>query len=97
MKKLYIPLLLLFLVINGCFVSKEYPVEYDYNFLGDFDNYKSFGFFISETHMPEAPRKLVRSTIKRVEEKTDVLSDQVKEVKAQLEKIDQRLYELSRL
>ena len=40
--------------------------------------------------------ELVRSTIKRVEEKTDVLSDQVKEVKAQLEKIDQRLYELSR-
>ena len=40
--------------------------------------------------------ELVRSTIKRVEEKTDVLSEQVKEVKVQLEKIDQRLYELSK-
>ena len=40
--------------------------------------------------------ELVRSTIKRVEEKTDVLSEDVKEVKSQLEKIDQRLYELSR-
>ncbi len=40
--------------------------------------------------------ELVRSTIKRVEEKTDVLSQDVQEVKGQLEKIDQRLYELSR-
>jgi hypothetical protein len=64
MKKFYIPLLLLFLITNGCFVSKEYPVEYDYNFLGDFDNYKSFDFFITETYMPEAPQKLVKSTIK---------------------------------
>jgi len=41
--------------------------------------------------------ELVRSTIKRVEEKTDVLSEDIKEVKKQLEKIDERLYELSRL
>jgi len=40
--------------------------------------------------------ELVRSTIKRVEEKTDVLGENVKEVKSQLDKIDQRLYELSR-
>jgi len=40
--------------------------------------------------------ELVRSTIKRVEEKTDVLSEDVNEVKEQLNKIDQRLYELSK-
>ena len=40
--------------------------------------------------------ELVRSTIQRVEEKTDVLSGDVKEVKEQLDKIDQRLYELSK-
>ena len=40
--------------------------------------------------------EVVRSTIKRVEEKTDVLSDDVNEVKEQLNKIDQRLYELSK-
>ena len=40
--------------------------------------------------------ELVRSTIKRVEEKTDVLSEDVLEVKEQLNKIDQRLYELSK-
>jgi predicted RND superfamily exporter protein len=40
--------------------------------------------------------ELVRSTIQRVEEKTDVLSEDVNEVKEQLSKIDQRLYELSK-
>ncbi|WKK84627.2 DUF4136 domain-containing protein [Marivirga arenosa] len=64
MEKVYIPLLFLFLFISGCFVSKEYPVEYDYNFLGDFDDYKSFDFFMFETYLPEAPKKLVKSTIK---------------------------------
>ena len=40
--------------------------------------------------------ELVRSTIKRVEEKTDVLSGDVKEVKDQLQKIDERLYQISK-
>ena len=39
---------------------------------------------------------LVRETIKRVEEKTDCLSEDVNEVKEQLNKIDQRLYELTK-
>ena len=39
---------------------------------------------------------LVRETIKRVEEKTDGLSEDVNEVKEQLNKIDQRLYELTK-
>lgn len=40
--------------------------------------------------------ELVRSTIQRVEEKTDVLSGDVKEVKEQLQKIDERLYQISK-
>ena len=40
--------------------------------------------------------ELVRSTIQRVEEKTDVLSGDVKEVKDQLQKIDERLYQISK-
>jgi len=64
MKKFNISLLLIFFILNGCFVSKEYPVEYDYNFLGDFNNYNSFGFFVTDTYMPDAPKKLVQSTIK---------------------------------
>ncbi len=40
--------------------------------------------------------ELVRSTIQRVEEKPDVLSGDVKEVKDQLQKIDERLYQISK-
>ena len=40
--------------------------------------------------------ELVRSTIQRVEEKTDALSGDVKEVKDQLQKIDERLYQISK-
>lgn len=40
--------------------------------------------------------ELVRSTIQRVEEKTDVLSEDVQEVKDQLQKIDDRLYQISK-
>ena len=40
--------------------------------------------------------ELVRSTIQRVEEKTDVLRGDVKEVKDQLQKIDERLYQISK-
>jgi len=40
--------------------------------------------------------ELVRSTVKNIEEKQGLMADDIKEVKAQLDKIDQRLYELSR-
>ena len=39
---------------------------------------------------------LVRESVLRLEEKQTIMADDIKEVKAQLEKIDQRLYELSR-
>ena len=39
---------------------------------------------------------LVRESVLRLEEKQGLMADDIKEVKAQLEKIDQRLYELSR-
>ena len=40
--------------------------------------------------------ELVRSSILRIEEKTDVLNEDVKEVKDQLQKIDERLYQISK-
>jgi|TARA_R100001530_G_scaffold72711_2_gene51312 predicted site-specific integrase-resolvase len=40
--------------------------------------------------------ELVRSTIQRVEEKQEIMGEDIKEVKTQLDKIDQRLYELSK-
>ena len=40
--------------------------------------------------------ELVRSTIKRIEEKQETMSDDVKEVKQQLDKIDERLYQISK-
>ena len=39
---------------------------------------------------------LVRETIKRIEEKQETMSDDVKEVKDQLQKIDERLYQISK-
>tara|TARA_R100001510_G_C7653208_1_gene211278 strand:+ start:840 stop:1157 length:318 start_codon:yes stop_codon:yes gene_type:complete len=40
--------------------------------------------------------ELVRSTIKRIEEKQETMGDDVKEVKQQLDKIDERLYQISK-
>ena len=39
---------------------------------------------------------LVRESVLRLEEKQTIMAEDIKEVKAQLEKIDERLYELSR-
>ena len=39
---------------------------------------------------------LVRESVLRLEEKQGLMAEDIKEVKEQLEKIDQRLYELSR-
>ncbi|ADR20554.1 hypothetical protein MATR_18230 [Marivirga tractuosa] len=64
MKKLCHILLVVLLFSNGCFISKEYPVEYDYNFLGDFDNYKSFDFFMTPKTMEDDQIDLIQSTIK---------------------------------
>jgi len=40
--------------------------------------------------------ELVRSTVKRLEEKQDVLSGDISEIKDQLAKIDERLYQISK-
>lgn len=39
---------------------------------------------------------LVRETVERLEDKQEAMAEDVKEIKKQLDKIDQRLYELSR-
>jgi hypothetical protein len=33
------------LCCTSCFSFREYPVEYDYNYLGNFTEYETFGFF----------------------------------------------------
>jgi len=40
--------------------------------------------------------ELVRSTVQRLEEKQDVLSGDISEIKDQLAKIDERLYQISK-
>jgi len=40
--------------------------------------------------------ELVRETVKRLEEKQDVLSNDINEIKENLQKIDDRLYEISK-
>jgi len=40
--------------------------------------------------------ELVRSTVQRLEEKQDVLSDDINEIKENLKKIDERLYQISK-
>tara|TARA_R100001530_G_C4319401_1_gene155295 strand:+ start:1728 stop:2039 length:312 start_codon:yes stop_codon:yes gene_type:complete len=40
--------------------------------------------------------ELVRETVKRLEEKQDVLSKDINEIKENLKKIDDRLYEISK-
>ena len=39
---------------------------------------------------------LVRESVLRLEEKQELIADDIKELKQQLEKIDQRLYEISK-
>ena len=40
--------------------------------------------------------ELVRSTIKRIEEKQETMNEDVSEIKDQLSKIDERLYQISK-
>ncbi|SMG11412.1 protein of unknown function [Marivirga sericea] len=63
MKRISQLLLLTLILSNGCFITKEYPVEYDYNFLGDFNNYNSFAFFVTASTIPDSQNELVKATI----------------------------------
>jgi|TARA_R100001463_G_scaffold69904_1_gene123360 predicted site-specific integrase-resolvase len=40
--------------------------------------------------------ELVRSTIQRIEEKQEIMNEDVNEIKGQLDKIDERLYQISK-
>ena len=59
----------------------------------DIENLKSDGVSSVEFQYKD---ELVRSTIQRIEEKQEVMGDDVKEVKEQLSKIDERLYQISK-
>ena len=40
--------------------------------------------------------ELVRSTIQRIEEKQEIMNEDVNEIKSQVDKIDERLYQISK-
>lgn len=55
MKKRYLngslPILLLALIMTGCFSYRELPVEYDYSYRGRFDKYNSYDFVAQKEHL----------------------------------------------
>lgn len=54
--------IVLSMTISSCFFTKEYPVESDYNYLGRFEDYKSFSFF-EVNNDTSAFHRLVRNNI----------------------------------
>lgn len=44
MKSKITALLGMFIMLSGCYSYREYPVEYDYSYHGNFKKYKSFAF-----------------------------------------------------
>ena len=46
MKNFYLLFVLLILVCSGCFSSKDYVTDYDYNYQGSFKRYKTFAFVV---------------------------------------------------
>lgn len=50
------------LIFTSCFSFREYPVEYDYNFSGDFKNYETFSFISNNAESPLST-EVVESTI----------------------------------
>ncbi len=52
MNKVYL-LLLVLLILSGCYSYREYPVEYDYSYHGKFKRYKSFAFLQNSTSIED--------------------------------------------
>ena len=63
MHKFYLPLiaLLFAFTLSSCLSYKEYPVEYDYSFRGDFQNYTTYGFMNSSDNSPIAGEVVKKS------------------------------------
>lgn len=46
MKSAYLPLFLVIFICVGCFSSKDYVTDYDYNYQASFKRYKTFAFVV---------------------------------------------------
>jgi hypothetical protein len=58
----FLSLLVLIFIFSSCFSLKEYPVEYDYSFGGDFQNYSTYSFINNSGESP-LEKKVVEETI----------------------------------
>lgn len=64
MKNRYlVHLLIIGLSLTSCFSFREYPVEYDYNYLGDFKNYTTFSFISKNQEELDLSKDLVEATV----------------------------------
>ncbi|GAB3337023.1 hypothetical protein GCM10027429_21020 [Marivirga atlantica] len=65
MKKFYLILtVVVSLSLTSCFSFREYPVEYDYNYLGDFKNYPTFSFISKNQDDLGLSKEIVEATVK---------------------------------
>ena len=60
MKTTLTALLGIFILLTGCYSYREYPVEYDYSYHGNFKKYKSYAFLENTADMSDT---LLSSTI----------------------------------
>ncbi len=60
MKKLA---LLIPVFLSSCFAFREYPVEYDYSYLGEFKSYDTFGFIDKNDYDFALSKEVVEGTI----------------------------------
>jgi hypothetical protein len=60
----YITFAAIAILLSSCYLTKEYPVEYDYKFLGEFEKYESFSFVNADNVFDTATDELIKNTIK---------------------------------
>ncbi|MBK6264287.1 DUF4136 domain-containing protein [Marivirga sp. S37H4] len=59
----YLTLLTFFLLVSGCYLGREYPVEYDYNFIANFEQYETFCFVNTPHQFDSRTDQLIKKTI----------------------------------
>jgi len=65
MNKFYLPILLISsLLFSSCFAFREYPVEYDYSYRGNFENYPTFSFISKVEDENGVSQEVVEATVK---------------------------------
>ncbi len=63
MKKLSLLFLGVWFLCNSCFMIREYPVEHDYNYLGNFNGYETFGFMDYDNGLDSSSNTLIKKSI----------------------------------